>query len=187
MDRALVGDVEQPCPLIAIEGPHELYIALYLVDNPDFCFAVLAVGRVNPRVAKAYSDALQGPLFAPGIQPDRHGCARPECREQEVVGTWAGIRSADRPRFIAHESVRAYRDLLGESLRISVNQDLAGLGPFGWLRSLLAHCRAPLIGKPTRVDMQFEHDLTATASNGEVKTPPFAYAPLMTSAESRQI
>jgi hypothetical protein len=75
VDWALVGDLEQPCPLTRIEGSYELYITLNLIDHPDLGFAILAVGRMYPRVPKAHANSLEGPLLAPGVESNRHRCA----------------------------------------------------------------------------------------------------------------
>ena len=60
MDWALVGDLEQPCPLTRIARSYELYFTLNLIDHPDFGFAILAVGRMHPRVPKAHANRLKG-------------------------------------------------------------------------------------------------------------------------------
>ena len=84
MDWALVGDLEQPCPLIRIKRSYELYITFNLIDHPDFSFAIRAVGRMYSRVPKAHADRLKRPLLAPSVEPDRHRCARSQRREQEI-------------------------------------------------------------------------------------------------------
>jgi hypothetical protein len=53
--------------------------------------------RSQPRAPSSAGDAphsLERPLLAPGIESDGHRCARPECREQKIVGIRAGVRAA---------------------------------------------------------------------------------------------
>src|SRR5918995_6602322 len=110
-----------------------------MVDHPNFGFTILAIGRVYPRVSKAHPNGFERPLLASGVEAERHGCARPKCRKQEVVRAWAGVRSTDGDRFVRPELMPPYRDLLREAPRASVDHDIAGLGPASCLRRWLFH------------------------------------------------
>jgi hypothetical protein len=49
---------------------------------------------VRGRVAKAHDDALERPLLAVGVHPNRHRGAGAERAEQELVGRRAGAAAA---------------------------------------------------------------------------------------------
>jgi hypothetical protein len=72
VDRALIRNLQQPRPLINIKVSDELYITLDLIDHANVRFAILAVGRMYPRVPKANANSLQRPLLAPGVESNGH-------------------------------------------------------------------------------------------------------------------
>lgn len=50
MDRASLGDLDEPGPLLCRQVPDELQVSLDPVDPPFLGHALRAVGRVDPRV-----------------------------------------------------------------------------------------------------------------------------------------
>jgi len=72
VDRALIRNLQQPRPLININVSDELYITLDLIDHANVRFAILAVGRMYPRVPNANANSLQRPLLAPGVESNGH-------------------------------------------------------------------------------------------------------------------
>jgi hypothetical protein len=128
MNRALVGDVEQSRPVVAIEGFYQLDIALDSVDQSDPGLVALAVSRVHLRVPETHPHSLERPLLAPGVESDGHRCARPKCREQKIVGIRASVRAADRGWLVGDGPVPPRHDLLRASSGAAVDHDLSRLG-----------------------------------------------------------
>jgi hypothetical protein len=91
---------DQPRALFGIQFALERDHPLDAVDHPLFGFALGAIGGVNPPVPKPNLHARQRHLFAIGIEPQRHRRAGTERREQESVGTRAGIEAADVHRLV---------------------------------------------------------------------------------------
>ena len=69
---------------------------------------------MNLLVAQRHGHALQRNLFQIGIQADRHGRARAEARQQQVVRRGPAIETSRRGWLIGDQPMRPDRDRLLE-------------------------------------------------------------------------
>src|SRR5262249_52336370 len=126
VDRAALGDREQPRLLRVVERAFECDASLDPLDAALSALAFLAVLFVVARVGEPDLDALERPALLARIEADRHRGAGPEGGGQQVVGIGAGIPPPRRERLVADEAMPSRLDLLLERSRTAPDHDLAG-------------------------------------------------------------
>src|SRR6516165_9214330 len=87
MHRTLVGDFEQPPPLLRIKRAAQYDGPLDAVDHAFLGLAIFAIGGVNSGMTELDRHPLERQRLALGIEPKRHGRAGSQAREHEVVRT----------------------------------------------------------------------------------------------------
>jgi hypothetical protein len=125
MDRAAIGNRQQPPTLFLVEDAFELDISFNEREPGSARFASGTIFSVDARMTEANCDTLQCPLLTPCVHRDSHGRARAKSSKQKVVRRWAAVCSAHRCRFVAHELMRAGDDLLGKTGRCTSYDDNA--------------------------------------------------------------
>jgi len=110
MNRASFGDLHQPLPLRVVELAGQLDVAIDVIDRSLRGLAIGAVFRVNARVPQRHSHPLERPALAVGVHPHRHGGARPERGQQQIVGCRPCV-VADRSWLVGDEPVVTGGDL----------------------------------------------------------------------------
>ncbi len=135
-----------------VERAVQLDRALDPVEHPGLGFAVGAILGVNLGVAEPHHHALQGPLLAFGVKPQRHRGAGAQRHQKQLIGIGAGVLAARRRRLIGGETMAA------------IEQDLAK-PPCSGLRH---HDRTRDHGRIQHRG----HDITPIADEGRIVAPP---------------
>ena len=115
MDGALVRNLQNSPALFLSEHAPQLHLAVDVVEQSVWRFALLAVNSVNPRMTEPYGYGLEGPLLAPRrTSPSSSTCRIPAPREENRMG-WGRYRSRRRRWAVAHEPMPSRCDLLCET------------------------------------------------------------------------
>src|SRR5690349_20455474 len=93
---------------------------------------------MNARVPERHCDAFQWPMVSSRVQPDRHGGADSQARQQIIVWIWSCITTADAYGFIRNKATFTSSDLLLKICRAATHHDVrrlfVGLRSHDWIR-----------------------------------------------------
>ena len=123
MHRTHLSDFQESGSLFPIQPSRELKGPLHAIELACFRLALGTVGRMNPGMPQPHEHLRERPCLSSRVQRDRHRRSTAQCRKQEVVRSRAGIGAAVRDRFVRDQTMRAGRDLLGESESRAANDD----------------------------------------------------------------
>src|SRR2546427_11592158 len=116
MDRTLVGDLEQPGPLLLRKLAGDGDLALDPIEHALLGFTFGAVVGVDPRMTEANRHACERPPFPSRIQRDRHGRSGAEACQEQLVRPKPPIGPPGGHRLVGDETMTPHRDLLGEAV-----------------------------------------------------------------------
>lgn len=108
MNRATVGDFQQPFSLLIAKRPHERNATSNLINHAFSRQTLGAIFRMNPFMREVHPNVFQGDFFQIGIHANGHACARTQAHKQQLIGIWAGI-------FPAHFVWLVDSDVMGAS------------------------------------------------------------------------
>jgi len=112
VDRAAIGDLEQPGPLLRVEIAFQADFPGDLIDPPVARLAVGTITRMNFIMLKVNADPGQRPVLARGIEAQRHRSASPEGSQQQIVWIGPAVVAPRRRRLVGAQTVAARRNVL---------------------------------------------------------------------------
>src|SRR3989441_7481752 len=183
MDRALVGDLEQPGTLLLRKFAGDRDLALDPIEHALCGFTFGAVVGVDPRMAQANRHAADRPPFPSRIQRDRHGRSGAEARQQQIVRPEPPVGPSGGDRLVGDQAVTPCGDLLDESVPPATH-DHDGL--LVWID----HAGPPVCGKAwiaangqgqnrtadTRIFSPLLYQLSYLAEGRETSSAPITFA-----------
>lgn len=124
MHWAFGCDLDQLAALLRRQVALQIHLHVDAVEHAVSRFTILAIFRVNARVAQRHRHIFERPFLAPRVEADCHGSARAEAGEKIIVGSRRGLGPAKTNRLIGTEVMRADLNVLEKAARVSANHDI---------------------------------------------------------------